>query len=186
MMKIFAQSMSRFALYLNSVKKIQIIIQTISSLSEKYDLYEDLLIHIFETLRNDEYLRPRVEPNRFRKHLPILKSVELDDHMYTITFIRQYENASVVHFHIDWEEENDDEMIHNLHHHNRHYWELQIGEDYDCRKEGGSGSTGHYTNTFIVSPPLPDNPSGLSLVFKEENAYYKGDPAGLEIRIDLD
>ncbi|WP_318183300.1 hypothetical protein [Metabacillus idriensis] len=121
-------------------------LETITSWSETYDLYEDLLIHVFETLRNDEYLRPRVEPNGFRKHLPILKSVELDDHIYTITFIRQYENASVVHFHIDWEEETDDEMILSRHLRNRHFWDLQIGEHYDCRHDGGGGSTGHYTH----------------------------------------
>lgn len=73
----------------------------------------------------------RCKPNGFRKHLPILKSVELDDHIYTMTFIRQYENASVVHFHIDWEEETDDEMIHSRHFRNRHFWDLQIGEHYE-------------------------------------------------------
>ncbi len=48
-------------------------LETIASLAEKHELYEDLLIHVFETLRNDEHLRPRVEPNGFQKHLPILK-----------------------------------------------------------------------------------------------------------------
>ncbi len=77
-------------------------------------------------------------------------------------------------------------MIHSLHRRDRHFWELQIGEEYDCRTEGGGGSTDHYTYKFIVSPPIPDNPSGLTLVFKEDSAPFMDQPTGLEITMDLD
>ncbi len=44
-------------------------------------------------------LEPRsknVEPKGFLKNTPILKSFEKDDVFYSVTFIRQFENASVV------------------------------------------------------------------------------------------
>lgn len=40
-------------------------------------------------------------------------------------------------------------------------------DHYDCRNEGGGGTKGHETFTFIVSPALPDDISKYKLVFTE-------------------
>jgi hypothetical protein len=80
-------------------------LEDISKWSEKYNLYEDLLRSLFGVLENDDHFRPRVEPVDFQKYIPVLKSVEKDQCFYSVTFIRQYANASVVNFNIDWEPE---------------------------------------------------------------------------------
>lgn len=126
---------------------------------------------------------PYVEPKGFRKYEPILKSVEKGECMYTLSFVRQYENASVINLIIDWESENDspDDRFH------RHtFWELVLGEQYDCRMSGGGGSDGHISYNFIVSPPLPDNLSGMDLVFKEFKTPYKDKTTGVEIVFHVD
>ena len=159
--------------------------EQIAEWAKKYDQYEDVLNSIFSTLRMEEEFKPRVEPKNFIKHLQVLKSVENDARLYTITFIRQFENASVVQLNIDWEEESEDRDDHrHLRHH--HFLELSLGEDYDCRKDSGSGSDGHFRQNYIVSPPIPDDPSGLKLVFKEYQDFFKGKSTGLEIVFDLD
>lgn len=94
-----------------------------------------------------------------------------------ITVIRQYENASVIQLHIDWDGEKDLPM--NLHHHNT--FELFLGEKYDCRMDRAGGSTGHFTYNFIVSPPFPEDISKKELVFKEYSDPFKEKPTGLEI-----
>ena len=96
--------------------------EQIAEWAKKYDQYEDVLNSIFSTLRMEEEFKPRVEPENFIKHLPILKSVEKNDRLYTITFIRQFENASVVQLNIDWEEKTEDiddhrHLRHMSHHH---------------------------------------------------------------------
>lgn len=159
----------------------------IAEWAKKYNQYEDVLNSIFSTLRMEEEFKPRVEPENFIKHLPILKSFEKNDRLYTITFIRQFENASVVQLNIDWEEKTediDDYRLRHMSHH--HFLELSLGENYECRTDNGSCSDGHFRQNYIVSPPIPDDPSGLNLIFKEYHDYFKGKPTGLEIVFDLD
>lgn len=160
----------------------------ISIWSGKYDLYEDLLNSIFSILRMEEEFKPRVEPKNYIKHIPILKSVEKDERLYTMTYIRQFENASVVQLNIDWHEETDDlDEYHRLRHrHHDSFIELNLNEDYECRTDRGGGSEGNYSLNFIVTPAIPDDPSGLKLVFKEYQDFFKGKPTGLEIVFDLD
>lgn len=155
----------------------------IANWAKKYGFYEDYLNSLFGSLRMEEYFKPRVEPKGFRKHVPIAKAVEIDEHVYSVTAIRQYENASIVQFHVDWHEENEDPR--DRHHHHRSF-ELIIGEKYDCRMDQGSGSTGHFTHGFIVSPPLPDDVSGIDLIFKEHEGHFNDKPTGLEVVIHLD
>jgi hypothetical protein len=149
----------------------------ISSWARKFELHEDLLNSLFGTLMNEEEFRPRVEPKGFIGHLPIVKSVEKDEYFYSITSILQYENASVVHFYIDWDPTKEEQT--GIHHHS--FFELYIEDQYDCRMNGGGGSTGHYSYNFIVSPPLPDKISNLDFVFKEYETPFKEKPTGLEI-----
>ncbi|MDR7077047.1 hypothetical protein J2Y03_002070 [Neobacillus niacini] len=160
----------------------------IAEWAKKYDQYEDLLNSIFSTLRMEAEFKPRVEPENFIKHLSVLKSVEKNDRLYTITFIRQFENASVVQLNIDWEDKTEgiDDHRHLRHMSHHPFLELSLGENYECRTDSGSGSDGHFRQNYIVSPPIPDDPSGLNLIFKEYHDYFKGKPTGLEIVFDLD
>lgn len=159
--------------------------ENISDWAEKYDLYEDLLNSVFGALRMEEEFKPRVEPRNFIRHLPILKSVEKGDRLYTITYIRQFENASVVQLNIDWDDSNDDHD--DLRHRHQHrFFELDLGEHYECRTDRSGGSGGHYRYNFIVSPPIPDDHSGIELVFKEYHDPFKGKPTGIEMVFHVD
>lgn len=153
-------------------------LEDISKWAEKFNLYEDLLRSLFGLLENDYHFRPQVEPIDFQKYLPVSKSVEKEKCLYSVTFIRQYANASVVNFNINWEPE-ENRTSDRFHRHS--FWELWLGEEYDCRMTGGGGSEGHISYNFIVSPPLPDDLSGLNFIFRENQTPFKGKPTGLEI-----
>ncbi|KOO52008.1 hypothetical protein [Viridibacillus arvi] len=157
--------------------------EVLSKWATKFDLYEEYLSSLFGTVRMHEYFKPQVEPSGFRNHLPVLKSAEVDGKFYTVTFIRQFENASVVHLNIDWNETNDTRI--NLHLNHNHF-ALSIGQAYDCPIDRASGSTGNIVHTFIVSPPLPDDISGMTLVFKEYSDVFNAKVTGLEIVIHLE
>ncbi|MEK4667511.1 hypothetical protein [Niallia sp. FSL R7-0271] len=58
-------------------------------------------------------------------------------------------------------------------------------KQYECRNNRSGGSTGHYTYSFIVSPALPDDVSGIRLVFKEYRDFLMDEPTGLEIKMNL-
>jgi len=157
----------------------------ISNWAAKYGFDEEYLYQLFGIMRYEELFKSRIEPTRFRKHIPVLKSIEIDERFYSVTVIRQYENASVVQLHIDWDEPDDSPIdLHNRLHKN--IFELFIGEQYDCRNDGSRGSKGHYAHNFIVSPPLPDDISRIDLVFKEYSDAFKEKPTGLEIVIHLE
>ncbi len=155
-------------------------IEYIQDWAKKYGLYEDLLNALFGTLCADEQFRPQVEPSGFQRYIPVLKSVVKGHSLYSVTFIRQYENASVVNFNIDWDEAEDSLGDHH------HFWELYINEDYHCTMEFGGGSGEHLNNNFTVSPRLPDDVSGLQLIFRESEEPFSGQTTGVEIVIDLD
>lgn len=156
-------------------------VEYLSNWAEKFELYENLLEAVFGALANDQEFRPYVEPKGFIGHLPILKSVEKEEHFYSVTFVRQYENASVVNLTIDWDSRND--SMNDLHHHNPNFFELFISEQYDCKMDGGTGSTGSSTHSFIISPRLPDDMTGIDLVFRETKPF--GESTDLEVVIHL-
>jgi hypothetical protein len=154
--------------------------ELISAWAKKYHFYEDFLNSVFSHLLHEEMYRPVEDPVGFVKHLTILKSFEKDDVFYLVPFVRQYENASVVHLNIDRERHDEFSEIHQKH----TYFDLSIeeeGKEYNCRMDRGGGSGGHMSYTYIVSPPLPDDLSGLNFVFKEYHAPLK--PTGFEIVI---
>lgn len=157
--------------------------EVLSKWATKFDLYEEYLSSLFGTVRMYDYFKPKVEPSGFRKHLPVLKSVEVDEKLYTVTFIRQFENTSVIHLNIDWNETIDTRIDLRLNH---NHFALFIEEAYDCRNDRSSGSTGNFMHTFIVSPPLPDDISGTTLVFKEYSDVFNDKATGLEIVIHLE
>ncbi|WP_313892278.1 hypothetical protein [Psychrobacillus sp.] len=155
----------------------------ISNWALKYDLYEDYLTAIFGTIKMADFFKTRVEPKGFKGHLPVLKSAEVAERFYSITYIRQYENASVVHLNVDW---NAEDYSATGFHHNHSSLELYISEEYDCRATGAGGSEGRFSHDFVVSPPLPADTSGLKFVFKEYESLMKENPTGLVVIIDLE
>ncbi|MGE6259755.1 hypothetical protein ACQKCU_18045 [Heyndrickxia sporothermodurans] len=156
--------------------------QLIADWSIKYNFYEDFLNSVFAHLLNEEIFKPVVEPKGFLKNIPILKSFEKDDVFYSVTFVRQYENASVVHFNID-REDVDDEGSRSFREPTFFNLSIEGNEvDYDCLNEGGGGSGGHESFTFIVSPALPDDFSELKLVFKQCKVPFQK-PTGFEFVI---
>ncbi|WP_445506417.1 hypothetical protein [Niallia sp. 03190] len=130
--------------------------------AEKYELSEEMLQTIFSDFEVDRY-KPSVEPEKFRKNIPVLKSVKINKYIYTVIFIRQYANASVLHMTIDWDSTSDQSD-----HEYPPHLKLYIGEEFRCRKSGGGGTQGHTTQDFIISPPLPDDISGLSFYFYQD------------------
>ncbi|MEK3995103.1 hypothetical protein MKY29_10120 [Psychrobacillus sp. FSL K6-2365] len=162
-------------------------IESISNWAEKYGVYVDLLNSLFGLLRNEEIFRPQVEPNNFRRHLPVMKAIEKDERLYAITFIRQFDNASVIYLTIDWDAPNISDPLEEM---RRSRSEgalyLYINDNFDCRTTGKRGSEGHFTHKFIVSPALPDDLTGLSLIFTEYTSHLKENLTGLEFVINLE
>lgn len=136
-------------------------LEYISKWARAHDLLEEFLYAVFGVLHNEDQFRTLVEPVGFRKHVQVLKSIEREQYLYSVPFIRQYTNASVVNLNIDWDPTNDGPGERPKH----KSFKLDIGAQYDCRMGSGSGSTGHSSFNFIVTPPLPDDISGLKLVF---------------------
>jgi len=152
----------------------------IADWAEKYGLYEDFLNVLFSHFLYEESYRAAVEPKGFIKNIPVLKTTEKDNRMYTVTFLRQYQNASVVQLLVDVEIFDREATVHS----HPNFLELSIEDDetaYDCRNDGGGGSDGHMSYNFVVSPPLPEDLSGIKLVFKEYQTPTKTKPTGLEI-----
>lgn len=161
--------------------------QLLTKWSEKYNLYEGFLHGVFGHFFSEELYKPIIEPKGFVKNVPILQSFEKDDLFYSVTFLRQFKNASVVHLSVD--RDDSDDTSGDFQHREFTFYDLSIegvGAEYDCRNEGGGGSRGHTSYTFIVSPPLPDDISDLTLVFKEYKDYLRTKATGLEFIIKMD
>ncbi|WP_127530114.1 hypothetical protein [Paenibacillus kobensis] len=143
-------------------------------------LYEEYLKVLFGMFMNEHHFKPVVEPSGFRKHIAALQSVENNGFFYTITAVKQYENASVVTLFIDWDASNEaqDPM-----HSKAKFFELDLGVGYVCRFDGGNSSSGHSSNNFVVTPPLPDNLSGIKFVFKLMPAPNQGTDGEIVLRV---
>lgn len=153
----------------------------IADWAEKFDLYEDLLKSIFSSLWKDEIYKPLVEPKDYIKNLPVLKSVELDNKLFSVISIRQYSNASVVNFNIDWDNTSNPSECRS--HHTHH--ELFISDQYDCRMISGTGGEGHFHFDYVISPPLLDNLAGVELTFKEYEFQFEDKQIGKDVVIKL-
>lgn len=156
-------------------------LEYISNWAKEFNLYEDLLKSLFGSLWNGEQYRPIVEPSGFRLYMPVLKSIEKENRLFSVTFISQYTNSSVVNLNIDWDTTNDSlgERPRNS------IFELFLGDEYNCRMLSGGGSDGHLSYNFVVSPSLPDSISGLDLIFRGYNPPFRDISNGLEIIIQL-
>ncbi|MCM2677614.1 hypothetical protein [Alkalicoccobacillus plakortidis] len=156
----------------------------ISSWAKTYHFYEDFLNSLFSTMIFEDQHKPVVEPKGFIKNIPILKAHEEKDVFYSITMLRQYKNASVLYLNTD--KQIPVEMLHHHELHDDHILELFIegGEQtYDCQWRGG-GSGDHMSTTYVISPPLPDEGTGLKLIFKEFKSFFKEHPTGFEFVIE--
>lgn len=152
----------------------------ISKWAASFELYEDFLKAVFGTFMSEEHFKPVVEPSGFRKHIPVLKSVEEGEFFYTVNSIRQYDNASVLTFSIDWDMTT--EKPSKLHNH----YELYIGEQIDCRMTTGGSTSGHASYNYVISPPLSDDISGMEFVFREFSKPFKNNETGTTIVFRLE
>ncbi|TYP74677.1 hypothetical protein [Paenibacillus methanolicus] len=125
-------------------------------------LQEEFVKVLFGTLMNEDIFKPVVEPEGFRAYIPVLQSFEQDGFFYTLNAVRQYNNASIVTLAIDWDTMSDDMPNHMS---ARGLYELNAGEDYECRMTEGGSSSGHGSYNFVVWPPLPDDLAGMTFVF---------------------
>lgn len=156
-------------------------LEYITNWAQKFDLYDELLKSIFSSLWNEKMFKPFVEPEGFQRNLPVLKSIEADNKLFSVISIRQYSNSSIVNFNIDW-----DTTIDLLDGQPRHtHFELFIDERYDCRMTDGTGGAGHFHYNFVVVPSLPDNLSGIELIFKEYNPPFGDSQIGHDIVMPL-
>lgn len=150
--------------------------------SEKHGFYEMYLHALFGTLSSEQHYKPEVKPSGFRYQIPVLLTAEQADIFYSIVTLRQYENASVAVFSADWEaiekEKNDSPW-------DRTYreFELEVSGDveYDCRMNGGSGTAGKMSTNYVISPPLPDDLSGIEFRMRAYEDHTKQKPLGPEI-----
>lgn len=153
----------------------------IAEWAEKFGLYEDQLKSVFSSLWHEKLYKPFIEPEGFQRNLPVLKLIEVDDRLFSVISIRQYSNSSIVNFNIDWDK--TDELLKSQ---SRHFnFEVSIDERYECRILDGTGGDGHFHYNFIVSPPLPDNLSGIAFTFKEYELPFCGKQIGPDIVIRL-
>ena len=161
--------------------------ESISKWAEKYGVYEDLLNSLFGLLKNEEIFRPQVEPNNFRRHLSVMKAIEQAERLYSITFIRQYDSASVIYLTIDWDAPNISDPLEEIRRsRSEGAFHLYINDNFYCRPTGKKGSEGHFTQKFVVSPALPDDLTGLSLFFTEYADHFQENPTGLEFAMNLE
>lgn len=152
--------------------------KVISSLADEYGFQKEYLQSLFSTIEMEDHYEPTIEPVEFQKYLPVLKIYENDGVMYTVTFIRQYANASVLYLHMDLEEKEDANFYPDM-------LDLFINDTYFCHSEGGGGTTEHASHSYIISPALPDDLTGIELVFKEAGRPFVENPTGFEFTISL-
>ncbi len=153
-------------------------LEYIAEWAEKFNLYEDFLKSIFGSMWNEKIYKPSVKPEGFQKNLPILKLIERDNRLFSVISIRQYSNSSVISFNIDWDNTKDSSSSHTN-------FEMFIDEPYDCRMLDGAGGSGHTHYNFVIWPPLPANPSGIQLIFKEYKIPFRDEQIGDDIIFTL-
>lgn len=125
----------------------------ISQWSRTFGLKEDWLRRVFAYLQREERIHAPVEPIGFLKFIPVLKSVTVDKLSHTVTYIKQYSNASIVY--VETEVIASEPFVQIGH----AVFELSIAPEYLCILNGGGGSDKTRQHSFMVTPPLPDDTS---------------------------
>lgn len=127
-------------------------LELISAWSQKFELNKDWLQRLFVAyMLNEERLQPLEEPKSFLKFVPILKSIEIDNMLYAVTHMKQYNNSSVVF--VETEVNTDNSFVRLGH----ASFEMFISPEYQCRQSSGSGHGKGIQHSFIVTPALPDD-----------------------------
>ena len=129
--------------------------------AEQYGLHENHVHSLFLTLYNEDLHLPRLEPEGFRGIVPVMKLSEMEGQAFLITHLRQYDNATVLYFQVDYQFETKPTQGHPPH----VQWELFISPEYKCYSSGGSGNNEQSTRKFVVSPRLPDDLGDLTFKF---------------------
>ncbi|WCH49730.1 hypothetical protein [Lysinibacillus sp. OF-1] len=146
--------------------------EIISEWAQQYGFDHTFLAMFFHLMRREKYYNPKVEPAGFRHYIPVLQTVEKGGRLYTLSSIRQYENASIVQLLVDWDEQQEPEQTIQL-----------IDESYECQIRGTRGSNGHESSTFIVTPPLPEDIQGFDFVFTQYEDVFEEKPTGWAVTI---
>ncbi|WP_243131315.1 hypothetical protein [Desulfitobacterium sp. LBE] len=115
---------------------------------------------VFADLLSEERIHALVEPTGFLKFIPVLRSVTVDKLSHTVTYLKQYSNASIVH--IETEMITSEPFVHLGH----AMFELSIAPEYLCTPNGGGGSGKTRQHSFVVTPPLPE-PEFQRVLLKE-------------------
>ncbi|WP_312128852.1 hypothetical protein [Lysinibacillus capsici] len=155
---------------------------TISKWAQQYGFDDTFLALFFQLIKSEKYYTSKVEPSGFRHYIPVLKTVEKGERLYTVSYVRQYDNASVVKLLIDWDEQQEPQLTiqQKL---QRNHFGLYIDVSYECRTKGTGGSNGHESSTYVVTPPLPDDLRGLHFVFTEYEDAFEEKPTGWAVTI---
>lgn len=127
----------------------------ISQWSQKFGLKEEWLRRIFTYLQREERIQTPAEPTGFLKFIPVLKSVTIESLSNTVTYMKQYSNASIVY--VETEVITSEPFVRLGH----AMFELFITSEYLCSPNGGGGSGKVMQHSFVVTPPLPDDISDV-------------------------
>lgn len=155
---------------------------TISKWAQQYGFDDTFLALFFQLIKSEKYYTSKVEPSGFRHYIPVLKTVTKGERLYTVSYVRQYDNASVVQLLIDWDEQQEPQLTIQQKLERKHFG-LYIDASYECRSKGTGGSNGHESSTYVVTPPLPDDLRGLHFVFTEYEDAFEEKPTGWAITI---
>lgn len=155
--------------------------ERLSQWSQTFGLNEDWLRTIFACLQREEHSFAQAEPAGFLKFIPVLKSVTVDNLSHTVTYMKQYSNASIVY--LETEVITSDPFVQLGH----VMFELFIAPDYLCTSNGGGGSAKTRQHAFVVTPPLPDDLSGVEFCLRikpfPEPEFYRVPLQGVEVII---
>ncbi|SHN50536.1 hypothetical protein [Desulfitobacterium chlororespirans] len=132
----------------------------IAQWSQAFGLKEYWLCLVFAHLLSEEQIHIPVEPVEFLRFIPVLRSVTVDKLSHTVTYLKQYSNASIVY--IETEVITPEPFGHLGH----AMFELSIAPEYLCTLNGGGGSGKTMQHSFVVTPPLPDDVSEVEFHFK--------------------
>lgn len=153
----------------------------ISAWCHRYELNEELMRSIFASLYFEHRFFPQIEPKGFIGFVPVLKSVEMEEALFTITHIKKYKNASMVYVEAEADLDEKNARFERTH------FELFISKEYVCRPNGGCGSNKGIQRSFVVIPPLPDDVNELEfrITVKPHEAVPVTQPIQRELTVTI-
>ena len=155
-------------------------LELISNWSSKYGLVERFLQVVFRNVYNEESFLPEIVPEGFRKHITVMQVEDVNDVLFSVTYVRQFQNASVINLNLDWDFSHDDPYDIPF---KFFTINMSFGSHYKVRQSDGGGNSGHRSYKFIVTPPLPDDFSGYRMKVEgnDKNKDNEAQNEGLHI-----